>query len=134
MPSLESHIESARSLIKDIEEKLRLETAVERQKLVGFACSEVSCDLLAILMHKKNLIDPGFNINHRFFASERTAKEKFPLDFPAKRALMPQMVRQEELRNLLCYGKPKGAGLVEEAVKNLFDIKKIIEKESGEKI
>lgn len=71
------HKENARNLIEDIEEKLRLDVAIKRQKLVGFACSEASCELLSILLHKKNLISPGFNVNHRFFASEKIVKRRF---------------------------------------------------------
>jgi hypothetical protein len=85
MTSIEEHKKSAVSLINDIEEKLRARNIEERQKIIGFACSEASCDLLAILLHKKNLIDPGFNVNHRFFSSDRIAAEKFAFAFPSKR-------------------------------------------------
>jgi len=134
MTSIESHRESARTLIEDIEEKLRAETAVERQKLIGFACSEASCELLAILLHKKNLIDPGFNVNHRFFSSEKTAKVRFNFEFPSKKKLIPLFVKQEEYRNLLCYGKPKEKNTVSDCIGNIFKIKKIVEKEMGEKL
>jgi hypothetical protein len=134
MTLIETHKENARNLIEDIEEKLRLDVAIKRQKLIGFACSEASCDLLAILLHKKNLISPGFNINHRFFASEKIAKNKFDFDFPEKNNLISFLVKQDEFRTLLCYGKPKETKLVTDCIKNLFEIKKIIEKETGEKI
>ncbi len=134
MVSVESHKESARSFVNDIEEKLRSEKIVERQKLVGFACSEASCDLLAILLHKKNLIDPGFNVNHRLFSSIKRAKLKFDFEFPSKDTLIRLMVNQEEYRNNLCYGKPKKSHVVIKGVENFFEIKRIIEKETGEKI
>ena len=134
MTLIEIHKENVKNLIEDIEEKLRAETAVKRQKLVGFACSEASCDLLAILLHKKNLIDPGFNINHRFFASVKIAERRFNFDFPSKRELISLLVKQDEYRTLLCYGKPKEQNDVTLCIKNLFEIKRIIEKEIGEKI
>lgn len=134
MTLIEVHFENARNLIEDIEEKLRLDVAVKRQKLVGFACSEASCDLLSILFHKKNLITPGFNVNHRFFASEKIAKSRFDFDFPKKNSLIPLLVKQNEFRTFLCYGKPKETKIVFDCTKNFFEIKKIIEKEIGEKI
>ncbi len=134
MTLIEVHFENARSLIEDIEEKLRLDVAVKRQKLVGFACSEASCEILSILLHKKNLITPGFNINHRFFASEKIAKRRFDFDFSEKNKIIPLLVKQDEYRTLLCYGKPKETKVVTDCIKNLFEIKKIIEKEVGEKI
>lgn len=134
MTLIEVHKENAKNLIEDVEEKLRAEIAVKRQKLIGFACSEASCELLAILLHKKKIIDPGFNINHRFFASAKIAERTFGFDFPSKSNLISLLVRQDEYRNLLCYGKPKERSIVNKCTKNLFEIKKIIEKEIGEKI
>jgi len=134
MTSIEVHKENARNLIEDIEEKLRLDVAIKRQKLVGFACSEASCELLSILLHKKNLISPGFNVNHRFFASEKIAKRRFDFDFPSKKNLILLLVKQDEYRTLLCYGKPKETKIVLDCTKNLFEIKKIIENKIGEKI
>jgi len=134
MTLIEVHKENVRNLIEDIEEKLRAEIAVKRQKLIGFSGSEASCDLLAILLHKKNLISPGFNINHRFFASIKIAERRFDFDFPSKQELISLLVKQEEYRTLLCYGKPKQENIVTNCTKNLFEIKKIIEKEIGERI
>lgn len=134
MTSIEAHKESIKALVKDVEEKLRAEIAVERQKLIGFTCSEVSCDMLAVLLHKKNLIDPGFNVNHRFFSSIKTAEVKFSFEFPSKKELLFLLVKQEEYRNLLCYGKPKEKTIVVKCIENLFEIKKIIEKIIGEKL
>ena len=134
MASIEAHKENIHSMVEDVEEKLKKEIAVKRQKLVAFACSEASCDLLAVMLHKKNLIDPGFNVNHRFFASEKIAKRKFNFDFPSKNTLMPMLVKQEDYRNKLCYGKPKEQKSVLGCVENFFNIKKAIEKEIGEKI
>ncbi|MBI4162401.1 MAG: hypothetical protein HY513_01850 [Candidatus Aenigmarchaeota archaeon] len=132
MTSIEAHKESIKYMLEDVNEKIRKEQATTRQKLVGFACSEASCDMLAVLLHLKNLIDPGFNVNHRFFASEKIAKSRLKFDFPSKNALMPLLVQQEEYRNSLCYGKPKESKTVDKCVENLFTIKKIIEKELGE--
>lgn len=112
MTSIEAHKDSVKALTADVEEKLRSETATKRQKLIGFACSEASCDLLAILLHKKSLIDPGFNVNHRFFSSKKSAELQLNFEFPSKARLIQFLINQEEYRNLLCYGKPKGKEIV----------------------
>ncbi len=134
MTSIDAHKESIKYMLEDVNEKIRKEQAIKRQKLVGFACSEASCDMLAVLLHIKNLIDPGFNVNHRFFASEKIAKSRLKFDFPSKIALIQLLVKQEEYRNSLCYGKPKEAASVNACTENFFKIKKIIEKEIGEEL
>ncbi|MBM3304144.1 MAG: hypothetical protein FJY76_03530 [Candidatus Aenigmarchaeota archaeon] len=134
MTSLEVHRKSAKEMLDDIDEKVRSGLVKDRQKLVGFAASEISCDLLAVLLHKKNLISPGFNVNHRFFASEKMAKERFGFDFPVKERILPLMVKQEEYRGLLCYGRERGEKLVLEAIANMNRIREIVDKETGEDI
>ena len=85
-----------------------------------------------LLLHKKNLISPGFNVNHRFFMSERSARERFDFDFPQKEQLLSLLAKQEEYRMLLCYGREKETRLVEEAIENLNKIKEIVEKIIGD--
>ena len=134
MTSLEVHRKSAKVMLDDIDEKLRSGLAAERQNIIGFAASEAACNLLAILLHKKSLISPGFNVNHRFFASDKMAKERFGFEFPAKERLIPLMVKQEEYRGLLCYGRERSEKLVLEAVGNMNKIREIVDKEAGEDI
>jgi len=134
MTSVEEHKKSAKTLLNDISEKVRSGLVGERQKLIGFSASEASCDLLALLLHKKNLITPGFNVNHRFFASERTAREKLSFEFSQKTALVPLLVEQERYRNLLCYGREKSGKMAEDAIQNLAKIKEIVENAIGERL
>ena len=49
-----------------------------------------------------------------------------------KELLLEFLVKQELYRNKLCYGKAKDTEIVEEAVKNLFEFKNIIEQLLGE--
>jgi len=107
---------------------------VERQRVIGFAASEISCDLFALLVHKKNLVSPGFNVNHRFFSSEKSAREKFDFEFPKKNELIRLLVSQENYRNLLCYGKSKERKVVEDAIENMQQIKSLIENLTGESL
>lgn len=134
MAAVGEHVKNAKELLKDIDEKIRSDLIAERQKLIGFAASEISCDLLAILLHKKSLITPGFNVNHRFFASEKSARERFGYAFPRKNELIPLLISQENYRTLLCYGKSKERKKVEEAIQNMQKIKSIIESEIGEAV
>lgn len=127
MTSVEEHKKSIQELVKDIHEKIRGNLLVERQKLIGFSASEASCDLLALLLHKKNIISPGFNVNHRFFRSEKSAHERLDFDFPEKEKFLKLLVRQEYFREQLCYGRAKEKSTVEEAIRNMFFLKELVE-------
>ena len=128
MPSIEEHIKNFKMFLTDIEEKIRMNVIVERQKLVGFGVSEASANLFAVFLLKNKLIDPGFNVNHRFFVSEKRAKETFPFDFPMKEEVISLLVKIDSLRNRLCYGKEKDAKEVNEDLSLLYKLKEMIEK------
>ena len=132
MGSEDVHKRNIEELMKDIKEKIRSGLIVERQKIMGFAASEITCELFALFLHKKNLITPGFSVNHRFFSSEKSARERFDFDFSNKDELIRLLVLQEKYRTLLCYGRQKERTVVEEAIKNMQEMKDIIENELGE--
>ncbi len=69
MTSIEEHKRALNELESDINEKIRLNIISKRQKIIGFAASEASTNCFAILLHKKNLITVGFNVNHKWFSS-----------------------------------------------------------------
>ena len=71
-------------------------------------------------------------INHRYFGSEKMAQDRFGFDFQKKQEIILLMVKQELFRDKLCYGKHKDRRLVEDAIKNLYMLKEIIEQELGE--
>ncbi len=130
MPSQEEHERTIRELLDDIEEKIRLNLIAKRQKIIGFAVSEAATNMFALLLHKKNLIEPGFNVNHSFFASFKRAENTFQADFPNKKEILNLLVKIEELRNRLCYGREKEAREANEAVQLLFKLKGIVEEET----
>jgi hypothetical protein len=134
MVSDSEHRKIIKEFLDDIRDKMRSGLLVERQKILAFAASEAACHMISLLLHKKGLISPGFNVNHRFLSSEKSAREKFGFDFPEKERLIPLLVNQEKHRNILCYGRTKDKKVVEEAISNLFRIKEIIEKETGERL
>ncbi len=129
MPSIEEHERTIKELLDDIEEKVRLNLVAKRQKIIGFAVSEAATNLFALFLHKKNLIDPGFQINHSFFASLKKAENAFPAEFPNKKEILPLLIKIEELRNRLCYGREKETKEANEAIESLYKLKKIVEEQ-----
>lgn len=128
MTTIDEHNEIVKEYIDEINEKIRLNQLLDRQKIIGFSASEAATNLFAIYLHSKNLIEPAFSVNHRFFASEKIAGKKFEFDFPDKNKIIGLLVNQEDYRYKLCYGKKKDIELVNSAIKNLFEIKKLIDK------
>lgn len=134
MTTIEEHKAIIKEMEEDIKEKIRADLLLQRQKIIGFSTSEGATNCFAFFLHKNNLISSGFNVNHLWFASERKAEERFHFEFSSKKEILPLMVKQEDLRQKLCYGRNKDLSLVKQAVDNFFTIKKLIEKTSGEQI
>lgn len=127
MASLDEHEKTVRELMEDIEEKIRLDLVAKRQKIIGFSVSEASTNLFAIFLHKNKLITSGFHVNHLFFASEKRAENTFNFDFKNKKEILKILVRIEELRNRLCYGREKEEIESKEAIECLFKLKRVLE-------
>jgi len=125
----EDHLANLKESLDVIEESVE-KGLVERQRTIGFSISTASVDLLEMLLHKHNLIDPGFILKHNWFNSENKIKEKLPFEFPAKTPILSLMLKLEEKRTLLCYGKPKKIELVQEALNEFNHLKKLF-KEAG---
>lgn len=128
MTTIEEHNKIIKEFLEDINEKIKANLLAERQKIIGFAASEAAANIFAVLLHEKNIIEPGFNVNHRYFSSEKIAKNKFNFNLPDKEKILKLLVNQEDYRNKLCYGREKTADLVNSAIKNLFELKEIIDK------
>ena len=118
----------------DINEKIRADLIIERQKIIGFAASEAATNLLEYFLHRKSLIDPGFRVNHRYFSSARRAESYIDMDFPHKKKIIALLIKQEQCRDKLCYGKAKEKEAVTEAISTLIELKNIIENECGEEL
>lgn len=129
MTTTEEHKKIVKEFLDDINEKIKANLLVERQKIIGFAASEAAVNLFAVLLHKKKVIEPSFSINHRYFASLKIAENKFNFNFLNKEKILSLLVNQEKYRNKLCYGKEKEAEIVNSALKNLFELKNLIEAE-----
>lgn len=132
MTTIEEHKKIIREFLDDINEKIKANLLTERQKIVGFSASEAATNLFALLLHYKRFIEPSYSVNHRFFASKKIAGKIFNFDFANKEKLIELLIKQEEFRNKLCYGRDKNAEIVSGAIKNLFEIKKLVDAELGE--
>ncbi len=134
MTSLTEHKNNIQQFLEDINEKIRANLLLERQKLIAFAASEAATNLLEYFLHKKELISSSLTLNHNHFSSEKRSLRTLEFEFPHKKKIINLMVQQEKFRDLLCYGKEKESKKVQEAVANVHKLKKIIEQELGEEI
>lgn len=134
MTTAEEHLKAIQQFLADIYEKIRSNLLVERQKIIGFTTSEAATNLLEYFFHKKNIIPSGFRVNHRYFTSERKAQSYLDFEFPHKKEIISLMIKQEEFREILCYGKEKESEKVYAAITNLNKIKTMITEELGEEL
>ncbi len=131
MTSIEEHKKNFNQFMNDINEKIRAGLLIERQKIIAFDASEASTNLFEYFLHKKNVIPMGFKVNHNYFVSEKRAERYLDFDFPKKNELIMLIVKQEDFRNLLCYGKEKEIEKIKETIENLNLIIKLIKEELG---
>ncbi len=102
---------------------------VERQRTIGFNASAAIADMLEMFLHKNSLIDPGFIIKHEWLKSKKLIENKFPFDFPRKEEIFALILKIEEKRNVLCYGKPQKEEIIREVINNFNKIKEIFREE-----
>ena len=126
---IESHLKNLKESIEVIEESIE-KGLVERQRNIGFNASAACIDMLEILLHKNDLIDPGFIIKHEWLKSANKIKEKFPFDFPKKNEIIGLISRIEEKRDILCYGKPQKLEIIRKVIDDFNTLKKKF-KEAG---
>ncbi len=133
MTSIEEHESNIKEFLEDINEKMRAGLLVKRQKIIAFSASEAASNILELYLHKKNLVSSGFRVNHRYFSSKKQAERFFDFEFKIKKDIIDLMIKQEELRNILCYGKEKKEDKVKEAINNVYKLKEMIESDLGDK-
>ncbi|MEK6848732.1 MAG: hypothetical protein AABX65_03820 [Nanoarchaeota archaeon] len=120
---IEDHLKRLKESLSVIEESIE-KGIVERQRNIGFNASAGAMDILEILLHKNHLVDPGFILKHQWFRSKNKLSEKLPFDFPKKKEILELIVKIEEKRDVLCYGKPQPAEIVAEVIEVLSKLKK----------
>ncbi|MBI2971422.1 MAG: hypothetical protein HYY37_03335 [Candidatus Aenigmarchaeota archaeon] len=85
-------------------------------RIVGTHASRGITELLTAYLHKIGRIDAGFQINHRWFKSQKVGG-KFP-DFPKKNPIVAKMVELESKSENLTYGSQKS----EKEVKKVIEL------------
>ncbi len=126
---IELHFQNLKESLTMIEECVE-RGLTERQRTLGFHTSAACADLLEILFHRLNLIDPSLVIKHEWLKSPRSLREKFPFDFTHKQEIFLLIVKIEERRNALCYGKPQQETVLQEVVQDFQTVQKLF-KEAG---
>ena len=115
---LETHIEAFETHKRAIFKwAIEIEGLENSQRIIGLHSSRGIIELLSLVLHKKHLVAEGFQLNHRWFKSERVAA-KLP-DFENKPEIIRNMVKLETICEALAYGAEKSTEKIEEAV-NLF--------------
>ena len=127
---IEHHLENLKESVKEIEDAVQ-EGIVNKQRTLGFHTSSAAIDMLEIIFHKFNLIDPGFVIKHEWFSSKRKIEEKIPFDFPKKAEIIKHIIKIESARNTFCYGKRQDEKELEEVAKEFLKLKGIFSEVSG---
>lgn len=94
------------------------------QRTVGLNASRAIVELLSAYLHKKKLVDEGFQLNHRWFKSEKVS-EKIP-NFENKKEIIQKMVVLENSSETLTYGAPKSREIIKEIIELFNEIEKII--------
>lgn len=84
---------------------LEIKGLEKSQRTVGLNASRAIVELLSAYLHRKKLVDEGFQLNHRWFKSDKVS-EKLP-DFKNKETILQKMVSLENSSETLAYGSPK---------------------------
>lgn len=127
---IESHLQNLKESIREVDLAV-IENLLQKQRTLGFHTSAGAIDILEIILHKNNLIDPGFVIKHEWFSSKRKIKEKFPFDFPHKKEIISLIERIEGIRNILCYGKRQDEEILEKLIHDFNKLKQIFLEVTG---
>jgi hypothetical protein len=128
---IESHLENLKESVIEIEDTIRKGNLIQKQRSLGFHSSAGAIDMLEIILHHFNLIDPGFVIKHEWFNSKRMIEEKFPFDFSRKKEILELIIAIESKRNILCYGKRESEQALESLVKSFSQLKNIFIEVTG---
>ena len=93
---------------------IKIKGLKESQRIIGTHASRGIVDLLAVYLLKRNLIDPGVQLNHRWFKSDKIL-ERLP-EFDNKKEIVLRMIELELLCEDLTYGSPKAELQIKKAV------------------
>ncbi|MBI4980185.1 hypothetical protein HZC30_01340 [Candidatus Woesearchaeota archaeon] len=127
---IESHLESLQESVTEIEAAV-ISGLVSKQRTVGIHTSAGAIDMLEIILHQHNLIDPGAVIKHEWFSSSQGIRKRFSFDFPRKEEIISLMESIEAVRNKLCYGKRQDEKILIKVVEEFNKLHSIFREVSG---
>lgn len=105
---------------------LEVEGLEKSQRIIGLHASRGIVELLSPFLHKKKLVDEGFQLNHRLFKSDKM-ESKLP-DFENKANIIAKMVKLENLCETLSYGTQRPIEKTKEAISLFVELEEILNK------
>lgn len=103
---IENHLEAYREHRETIFDwALKVKGLRNSQRVIGLHASRGIVDPLMVYLLKKQVIDSGTMINHRWFKS-KSVLEKLP-EFENKEEIYRELIKLELLCKDLTYGAPK---------------------------
>ncbi len=105
---------------------IEVEGLEKSQRIVGLHASRGILELLSTMLHKKKIVDEGFQLNHRWFKSDKVS-DKLP-DFENKKEIISKIVKLENLCEALSYGTQKPVNKTEEAIKLFRELEEMLNK------
>ncbi len=96
---------------------LEIEGLEKSQRIIGLHASRGIIELLSLFLHTKKLIDEGFQLNLRWFKSNKVG-DKLP-EFENKKDIISKLTKLENICEILSYGSEKPVDKTKEAI-NLF--------------
>ncbi len=125
---VEEHEKAYKEHLKNLN-RLIEEGVEENQRNISYNVSQGSVELMAIFLHKLNLIQgSGEQLDHRIFKNKRLIERRLPANFPSKNKILDLMKEIELERNIICYGKRKPKTRIEKMIKKFHDLRKTINK------
>lgn len=111
---------------------LEIQGLEKSQRIIGVHSSRGIVELLSVFLHRKKFVDEGFQLNHRWFKTERVI-EKLP-DFKNKTSIVKKMVELENSAEILAYGSPKPVKKIKEVIILFKDLEEKIKVMMNEQI
>ncbi len=125
---VEKHLVNIKESLDILKECIQKGLYVERQRTIGFHCSVAAVDMVEVYLHKNNLIEPGRQLKHDWFTSNRRAQQRLDFDFPDKEKIIRLMTSIEAKRDLLCYGAPQEKEIVKDVISSFNELRNLLEK------
>tara|TARA_Y100000310_G_scaffold280286_1_gene299906 strand:- start:6930 stop:7325 length:396 start_codon:yes stop_codon:yes gene_type:complete len=126
---LEQHEDALQEHLNQLDRGIE-EGVIESQRNIAFNISQGSVELVAIYLHKLNLIEgSGDQLDHRVFRSKNLIEKKLPSEFPKRAEILKIMKYIQDERNVLCYGSRKPETKVLELINSFRKLQKLIQNE-----